>query len=113
MSRDAARGFALVRTFRSYTRYCRRRPHTTHRVVSGRLGDASVCTRSSNEDDIEFAIEDDEELYEAALAASQRPGGDPLAGLLRDMARPRPTAALHSLSRLRSSAWQLPHAPPG
>ena len=25
----------------------------------------------------------------------------------------RPTAALHSLSRLRSSAWQLPHAPPG
>ena len=34
---------------------------------------------------IEFAIEDDEELYEAALAASHRPGGDPLAGLLRDM----------------------------
>ena len=29
--------------------------------------------------------EDDEELYEAALAASHRPGGDPLAGLLRDM----------------------------
>ena len=39
----------------------------------------------TNEDDIEFAIEDDEELYEAALAASHRPGGDPLAGLLRDM----------------------------
>ena len=32
---------------------------------------------------------------------------------LQLLARPRPTAALHSLSRLRSSAWQLPHAPPG
>ena len=47
-------------------------------------GEAAPFT-ITNEDDIEFAIEDDEELYEAALAASHRPGGDPLAGLLRDM----------------------------
>ena len=49
-----------------------------------RGGEAAPFT-ITNEDDIEFAIEDDEELYEAALAASHRPGGDPLAGLLRDM----------------------------
>jgi hypothetical protein len=36
-------------------------------------------------EDIEFVIGDDEVLEEAALAARHRPGGDPPAGLLRDI----------------------------
>ena len=63
-----------------------RRSHRLKNRTQGRErgGEAAPFT-ITNEDDIEFAIEDDEELYEAALAASHRPGGDPLAGLLRDM----------------------------
>ena len=49
-----------------------------------RVGEATPFT-ITNEEDIEFAIEDDEELYDAALAASHRSGGDPVADLLRDM----------------------------